>query len=79
MAFYAPRRLLGKLKRFLLSVLPNCVYLLEFSGQYRVNFICRYSVIPISGCAFSKKDTVAWIDEPKWGADSLPLFNCVLG
>ncbi|PKI72930.1 hypothetical protein CRG98_006630 [Punica granatum] len=34
MAFSTPRRLLGKLKRVLLSILPNCVCTLEFSGQY---------------------------------------------
>ncbi|PKI69668.1 hypothetical protein CRG98_009939 [Punica granatum] len=33
MAFYAPRRSLGKLKRVLLSVLPNCVCPLKFSGS----------------------------------------------
>ncbi|PKI59049.1 hypothetical protein CRG98_020557 [Punica granatum] len=55
MAISAPRRLLGKLRRVLLSDLPNCVCPLEFSGQYRVNFVCRYSIRPVSGYALPER------------------------
>ncbi|PKI50522.1 hypothetical protein CRG98_029076, partial [Punica granatum] len=77
MAFYAPRRLLRKLKRVLLSDLPNCVCPLEFLGQYRVNFVCRYSIRAVSGYALPKRvivwtiaNIVVWNGELKWGADN---------
>ncbi|PKI49252.1 hypothetical protein CRG98_030361 [Punica granatum] len=54
MAFCAPRRLLGKPRRVLLSDLPNCVCSLEFLGQYRVKFICHYSIRSISVYALLK-------------------------
>ncbi|PKI45015.1 hypothetical protein CRG98_034587 [Punica granatum] len=56
MANSAPRRLLGKLRRVLLSVLPNCECPLEFSGQYSTNFVCRNSVRPVSSYALPKRD-----------------------
>ena len=55
MAFCAPRRLLGKPWRVLLSVLPNCECLLEFSGQCGMNFVCRNSIRPFSGYALLKR------------------------
>ncbi|OWM76937.1 hypothetical protein CDL15_Pgr011662 [Punica granatum] len=78
MAFCAPRRLLGKPRRVLLSDLPNCVCPLEFSRQYGVNFVCHYSIRPVSDYALPKR-VVTWttadnaikLGEPKWGADNL--------